>query len=69
MKSVFSRGLESKLNAKEMEPCRAITTKLHPHQKSGLAWMFDHENKGYQGMYGGILADVSINKKLTTNNI
>ena len=59
MKSVFSRGLESQLLRKEMEPCRAISAKLHSHQKSGLAWMVDHENKSLQGMNGGILADVS----------
>ena len=34
-------------------------TKLHPHQKSGLAWMMKHEQKENQGMNGGILADVS----------
>ena len=38
---------------------KAILTKLHPHQKSALAWMVNCENKQNRGMNGGILADVS----------
>lgn len=68
MRGVFARGLESKLNQEEMEPCRAITTKLHSHQKSALAWMVRHENKENQGMIGGILADVGFTHFIGYNN-
>ena len=61
MRGVFVNGLESKLNQEEMEPCKAIKTKLHSHQKSALAWMVKQENKENKGMMGGILGDVSIN--------
>ena len=60
MRGVFAHNLESKLNREEMEACNAIKTKLHPHQKSALAWMAKHENIENHGMVGGILADVSL---------
>ena len=36
-----------------------ILARLHPHQKTALAWMVKQENKEMHGMKGGILADVS----------
>ena len=66
MRSVFTRGLENHLTLEEMEPCRAITTKMHPHQKTALAWMVKQEEKEMHGMRGGILADdMGLGKTLT----
>lgn len=66
MRSVFTRGLENHLNQEEMEPCRAITTRMHPHQKTALGWMVKQELKEMHGMRGGILADdMGLGKTLT----
>jgi len=56
-RQVYSKALENKLNNLQMEPCKAIRTKLHPHQKVALAWMSNQENTENKGMMGGILAD------------
>jgi hypothetical protein len=37
-----------------------LLLRMHPHQKTALAWMVKQELKEMHGMRGGILADVSL---------
>ena len=66
MRTMFRSGLAIHFAGEEMEACRAVATQLFPHQRVGLAWMFQHENKQSEGMLGGILADdMGLGKSLT----
>ncbi len=48
------------------QACKAIKTRLYPHQMSALAWMAHRENKTNVGVAGGILADdMGLGKSLT----
>ena len=66
MRNIFESGLAIHMRGEEMKACKAISTPLFPHQRSALAWMFQHENNEKDGLRGGILADdMGLGKTLT----
>ena len=50
-------GLDIAVLQEEMEACKAIKTKLFPHQRAALAWCVSHEGIRTDGIVGGLLAD------------
>ena len=50
-------GLDIAVLKEEMEACKAIKTKLFPHQRAALAWCVRHEGIRTDGILGGLLAD------------
>ena len=57
MQEVLQPGLDIAVLQEEMEACKAIKTKLFPHQRAALAWCVKHEGIGTDGIVGGLLAD------------
>ena len=57
MQEALQPGLDIAVLQEEMEACKAIKTKLFPHQRAALAWCVSHEGIRTDGIVGGLLAD------------
>ena len=57
MQEALQPGLDIAVLQEEMEACKAIKTKLFPHQRAALAWCVRHEGIRTDGIVGGLLAD------------
>ena len=57
MQEALQPGLDIAVLQEEMEACKAIKTKLFPHQRAALAWCVSHEGIRSDGISGGLLAD------------
>ncbi len=66
MRSMFENSLKLHATGQHMQACKAIRTRLYPHQMYALAWMSNRENASNVGVSGGILADdMGLGKTLT----
>ena len=57
MQRALQPGLDIAMLQEEMEACKAVKTKLFPHQRAALAWCVNHEKTPTDGIVGGLLAD------------
>ena len=57
MQEALQPGLHIAVLQEEMEACKAIKTRLFPHQRAALAWCVNHEGIRTDGIVGGLLAD------------
>ena len=57
MQEALQPGLDIAVLQEEMEACKAIKTRLFPHQRAALAWCVNHEGIRTDGIVGGLLAD------------